>query len=81
MLATFIGLVAGQKLVERFTGRQSVPDNYIFYAGVLVAVMAPILLAASYLPPKSLFLSVAIGTLAIVAGNLAAQALFGKKNA
>jgi hypothetical protein len=71
----------GQKAIERYLGRTPEPDNKIFAAGMTVAALVLLVVLPSRIWPIHDPILFPIGMFAAcVVGDLAAQALFGKRS-
>jgi xanthine/uracil permease len=80
ILFYIIALQLGEKFVERITGREGRPENYIFYAGAFVGVSMLILWPfLELMPDANSVIFTAVLCVANTAGFLVAQSLFGRK--
>ena len=69
----------GERFIQRRLGRETRPDNFIFYAGVYVPIMAAIMVSEIYLfPDASPLIFLITFCTAETIGGLTAQSLFGK---
>src|SRR5438105_3988127 len=74
-------LFVGHKVVERLTGRGREPERTFYFAATVTITMGVIALVVFYTRATGFVDTVSTMLIAMVAGDLLAQAFFGKKRA